>query len=174
MNRVMVINDSKFESIVLNDLLSQIGYSVRVTDEYDALNTIKNFTPDVVMVNYTMKDIKGDQLIDLIKNANPNLLCVLTSSNDLKKADIKCGCVDKILKTPVNRQMLEMLIAELQNGNSAIEEDEEIKEFKDKFSKWSQKALAEPTFCPFCGHKFEDKNYSEFAFCPFCGHDTKK
>jgi len=37
MKKVLLVNDSKFESMILKDMLVSIGYIAGIADEYDAI-----------------------------------------------------------------------------------------------------------------------------------------
>lgn len=195
MNRVLIINDSRFESIILSDLLSQIGYNVIVSDEYNAVKQVQAFMPDVVLVNYTMKEIKGDKLIDRIKAFSAEARCILTSSSNLTAKDVSSN-VDFILRTPANRHNLEAAINAVERKKeAAAEEDNELKELRERISRWKAKTGVEPevkaaavskeeAVCsmenagempgdnPVPGIKEEAVEAPEetMKFCPYCGH----
>lgn len=143
MNRVLLVNDSRFESIVLNDMLSQMGYNVVITDEYHALNQIKTFKPDIVLANYIMQEIKGDRLISLIKMKNDSTRCFLTSSNQLSISDLDHADVDAIIKTPTDRATLEGILKQpprrISDDKNNIEEDSGINEIKSKLLGWNRR-----------------------------------
>ncbi len=184
MNRILIINDSKFESMILSDLLSQIGYNSKITDEYDALKQIQSFAPDIVMVNYIMKDTRGDKLIQLIKSKHPDLLCVLSSNNKLDVSELRTHNVDAFIRTPVNKHNLSSTLEELKSKdkNKAdfdIAEEKEVSSIRARLESWKQKTNIEVPVSE--GHEEhgpeskskteaaaanEDSNYS---FCPYCG-----
>lgn len=195
MNRVLIINDSRFESIILSDLLSQIGYNVIVSDEYNAVKQVQAFVPDVVLVNYTMKEIKGDKLIDRIKASNDEVRCILTSSSNLTAKDVSSN-VDFILRTPANRHNLEAAINAVERKKeAAAEEDTELKDLRERINRWKSKTGAEPEVKaaavsreeavystesavempvedPVSGIREEAVEAPEetIKFCPYCGH----
>lgn len=141
MRRVLVINDSRLERYILKDQLARLDFQVEAVDEYYCLQNIKNFSPEAVIVNLTMRNISGDELIKLIKEEWPGIKCYLSSCNHLNLDDYRAKGVDGVLKTPATLEQLKMLLAE------------------EKISF---------RFCPYCGQDLTREGKSYF-FCPFCG-----
>lgn len=147
MARVLIVNDSRFEGMILRDMLSQLGYNVSITDEYSALKQVQSFSPDVVLANYVMKDTFGDQLIERIKARYPKVMCILTSNGEINRDELKSGKVDAILRTPVQKEELEDMLHRLLNdGNTSSLSGFELKEIKDTMKKWKSKLAEEKQF----------------------------
>lgn len=144
MEKVLLINDCKFEKIIIKDLLVRLGYDVQLGDEYEALNKIKDFSPDIVIVNLIMKEITGDRLIKKIKDINSRSICILSSSNSLSIDDYKENGVDRVIQTPINEEKLEIILENKGNHECKLR------------------------FCPYCGNKL-DGIFKKIIFCPFCG-----
>lgn len=109
--RALVINDSRFEGIILMDLLVKLGYDVKFADEFNALDIINKYSPDIVIANYIMKNTTGDKFIYEVKTIKPQVLCYLSSCNTLRgKALIKA--YDGVIHTPVALKELAALLAE--------------------------------------------------------------
>jgi two-component system chemotaxis response regulator CheY len=109
MKKVLLVNDSKFESIIMKDMLKNMGYDVRISGEEDALNMAVKCTPDYVIANYTMKNINGEQLISLVKSKVPKAKCLLSSNNaELINKELS-NEIDAKFQTPVTRFGLEVV-----------------------------------------------------------------
>jgi len=67
MKKVLLVNDSKFESMILKDMLVSIGYIAGIADEYDAIEKVQDMRPDYIIINRVMKEIYGDELASKIK-----------------------------------------------------------------------------------------------------------
>ncbi|NMM65437.1 response regulator [Clostridium sp. P21] len=160
MEKIILINDSKFESIIMKDMLSNLKYEVIITNEYGALAKIKNVNPDIVICNLIMKDITGDKLIKNIKAINKNIICILSSSNEIKLEDYPKKYIDEIIHIPVKKEELVAILNKFLHGN-----DNENSENPDN----SSDGFA---FCPYCGQKLDRIN-NNFLFCPFCGKKIK-
>lgn len=106
MNRVLLVNDSKLERIVLKDLLDTLGYEVTSTDEYGMFELFDEYQPDLVIVNYIMEQHRGDELISELKSQAPYIKCVLSSSNSIDKTQLQED-IDSIIHTPITRFILQ-------------------------------------------------------------------
>ncbi len=188
-NRVLIVNDSKFESMILSDILSALGYNVRVTDEYEAVRLVSSFSPDIALVNYVMRDTFGDQLIEKIKLKNQSVKCILTSANQIDRQALKSSRIDAIVKTPIDKNSLERVLYHLSEADAeAAANVEELSKLRASIDRWKTKKSDQPLdeqpatqrqqdairFCPFCGHKFEGDTVKAFAFCPHCGGKFNK
>lgn len=142
----LLINDSRFESLILKDMLEKLDYVVEIADEFEALYAIEKYEPDLVIVNYIMQQTRGDKLIQLMKAGMPELKCVLSSSNDVKLADFPGGYIDALLHTPISQFLLESTIENIGQKRQNIEPSTLCSNCKKDLG-----AFDSITFCPFCG-----------------------
>lgn len=112
MQTVLLVNDSRLEARILADLLQSLGYTVHLCDEMVALEEMKRVLPDMVVVNYIMKTMRGDALIGMMKLIRPQALSILTSSSELVAEPFRHRRVDAILRTPASRDQLQKTILE--------------------------------------------------------------
>jgi len=137
----------------MRDKINKLGFTVGVTNEYDALREIKEFSPNIIVANLIMKDTTGDKLIEKVKKLDSNIYCVLSSCNAINKDDYKLKGVDEVIQTPVDITILEKAL----KGR----EYDKLENVSDlKFS-----------FCPYCGKKLDTAQYK---FCPYCGNEINK
>lgn len=148
MSKILLINDCRFESIIMEDMLLSFGYEIKRSTEESALDEYKNYMPDVTIVNLIMKNTTGDQLISKIKDIDDKVICLLSSCNRIKREDFDMRLVDGIIHTPI--------------------ESNKLKETLDRHL--NNKVAKEYLFCPFCGKKLQD-GFKESNECPFCGHN---
>lgn len=144
--RALLINDSRFESLILQDMLERLGYAVEIADEFEALYAIEKFEPDLVIVNYIMQQTRGDKLIQLMKAGMPELNCLLSSSSDVKLSDFPGNYIDGLLHTPISQFLLEAAIENIGQAKKIVEVS---------------------TLCTNC--KKDLAPFDSIAFCPFCG-----
>lgn len=189
MKKILIVNDCRFESLIIKDCLNDIGYSVEVTNEYDVFLQIRRFQPDIVIANLIMKDTTGDKLIEYIKSTNPGIICLLSSCDIIKLEDFVEQKVDEVIHTPVN----EFKLSEILNKALSITENSDVdvsrQRIKESFGKTGEKNSKhdnvhvlneaskdrknnEFSFCPYCGAKLTilDK---KILFCPYCGQKIK-
>ncbi len=162
MKKVILINDCKFQSLIMKDMLISLGYEVNITNEYGAFVKIESFNPDIIICNLIMKDITGDKLVKDIKNKNPKIICLLSSANSIKLEEFSKKYVDEIIHIPIERQELENILSKF--INEPKNESKKIQKLDDDKNKFS--------FCPYCGEKLKSAK-ENFSFCPFCGQKIK-
>ncbi len=144
--KALLINDSRFESMILKDMLQKLSFTVEVADEFEALYAIEKHEPDLVIVNYIMQQTRGDKLIQLMKVGMPHIKCVLSSNSDIKMSDFPGGHVDGIVHTPVSQFLLESVLNRIGIFEETKEEDPNCKNCKRDLS-----PFGDIEFCPFCG-----------------------
>lgn len=107
MKTLLLINDCKFESIIIKDLLEKMGCKVYICNEFRFMEAVEKFTPDILIANLIMKRTTGDSIIKQVKAKHNNIVCVLSSCNDIKIENYKnCG-VDYVLNTPVSQEKID-------------------------------------------------------------------
>jgi len=159
MKRALLVNDSLFESLILKDLLTQLNYEVEMADEYDALYQVEQFEPELIVVNYIMHEIRGDQLIEQIKEENPNLICLLSSSSIIHKDAVKENILDGVLRTPVSMFTLKDLLRRI-----------DVRISKTIIEKKKKEIDGEERFCDHCNADISAFSL-HIVFCPFCGEE---
>lgn len=147
MYKVLLINDCRFESVIMKDALEDLGCSVEISNEFQILSMVRDIKPNIIITNLIMKTINGDSLIEKIKNQYPTIWCILSSCNPIKLENYKTKKVDAVIHTPLNR--------------------DEVVHALEGSSK-NERAKYNFAFCPYCGQKY-DKEFSSYIFCPYCG-----
>ena len=114
MNRkVIIINDSKFECLVLSDLLKKINFNPIVCDEKNSVMKVIDENPSIAIVNYVMKELTGDKLAKKIKLVNPGIKCIMSSCNSLDQGEYEDDFIDAVIKTPIQAEKLVDIIIQL-------------------------------------------------------------
>ncbi len=154
MKKALLVNDSRFESMILKDLLSTLGYEVELADEYDAMYQVEQFEPELVVANYIMQETRGDKIIQLIKAGRPDLKCLISSNNPLHKDDFRDIGLDGILRTPVSMFTLKDILRRVdeQSNTKAKQVDQDERH------------------CIHCGGDLGAFS-KQIVFCPFCGEE---
>lgn len=182
MKKVLVVNDCKFERIIIKDYLSDIGYNVEIASEYDALLKIKKFQPDILIANLIMKNTTGDNLIKKVKSQNSQILGLLSSCDSIKLEDYVENNVDEVIHTPIDKMMLSEILNKVisrynidetnKKNVSMITKKENISSIKKQESialdRRCNTAASKFSFCPFCGQKLNEISQN-VCFCPYCG-----
>lgn len=186
MERVLLVNDCKFESMIIKDMLESFQYEVKITTEYYALLQVRDYEPDIVIVNMIMKETLGYELISKIKKQKAEVLCFLSSSNDISLEKFKAFNVDGVIRTPVEKDTLYDILNDVrvkENCENVIKTEVDnvdmavnrlISKTKNIGKNLEQHSTKKTkiTFCPYCGQKF-DENMENVKFCPYCGEKIK-
>lgn len=190
MKKILIVNDCRFESLIMKDNLSDIGYSVEVTDEYSVFIQIKMFEPEIVIANLIMKNTTGDKIISHVKKTHPETICLLSSCDLIKLEDFDKSNVDEVIHTPINKSRLSEVLDKTLSKCSTkefVEKDvhkiferlnsKRNTDYRSTNSTVLDKKDNNPeanmfSFCPYCGNRIGEKDQS-FLFCPYCGQGLK-
>jgi Response regulator containing a CheY-like receiver domain and an HD-GYP domain len=186
MKKILLVNDCKFESLIMKDYLNDIGYSVQVANEYDVFVQVRKCQPDIVIANLIMRDTTGDKLIEYIKSTNPKIICLLSSCDLIKLEDFIENKVDEVIHTPINKltlsEILNRALSQIGNSNAEVTTDTPGRVLSDiSYRQTDEDLLNNPSvneknnnfsFCPYCGQKLAVSD-QRFLFCPYCGQKIK-
>jgi response regulator RpfG family c-di-GMP phosphodiesterase len=150
MYRVLLVNDCKFENLIMRDMLISLGYEVIVSSEFNAVSDACELKCDAVIANFIMKEKTGDKILQQIKDMHPKIKCILSSSNDIKLEDFNKRIIDAVIRTPITKDKLEKVLKT--NGGLLSEQKKHLK----------------PSFCTYCGEKLDDGE-GQAKFCKYCG-----
>ncbi len=111
-SKVLLVDDDVNARIILNRVLVKAGYEVReASNGREGLEAVAEFKPDVMLVDWMMPEMDGEQLAKLIKN-NPTLrftyIILLTAKGDVKDRvrGLQAGADDYITKPAPHQEVL--------------------------------------------------------------------
>jgi CheY-like chemotaxis protein/Tfp pilus assembly protein PilZ len=111
MKQILLVDDSHFFIQAIREFLTRSGNSILTAScGKEALHILESNTPDVILMDYYLDDIAGDELCRKIKTgpATKNIpIIMLTSAGsveDIEKSK-RAGCDDYISK-PVDKMLL--------------------------------------------------------------------
>ncbi len=104
--RVLVVNDSFADRMMLRDLLISLGYSVvgEAKDGRESLEKYKELKPDLVIVDVAMRDMDGPSTVRELTLIDPDatiLMCASHGQRALAMESLQAGAKDFIIK-PIN------------------------------------------------------------------------
>ncbi|MBT8356744.1 MAG: sigma-54-dependent Fis family transcriptional regulator [Desulfobacterales bacterium] len=116
MNSSIIVIDDDFDFLeIIKEKLTRIGFT-NVRTEVDSIKVASHFERgdvyDIALIDMTMPDMDGIQLMELIKNTSPGTECIMvTAVNDARVAVdcLKKGAYDYLLK-PIAREDLALSI----------------------------------------------------------------
>jgi len=91
----------------MEDDLEVVGEGAGSADTFDAITYL---TPDIVVVDLEMPEIRGADLIEMIKDANPNikvLVCSMHASYAYVAEALRCGADGYVLKSSPSTCLLD-------------------------------------------------------------------
>jgi DNA-binding response OmpR family regulator len=99
--RILVVEDQPLVSELLIDLLGRYAYPSQANSGGEALEQIKQKAPDVILLDLSLPDIHGLEIVRLVRrNEKTRPIPILAmSGSPIDKANcLKIGCNDFILK----------------------------------------------------------------------------
>ena len=134
---ILLIDDEPAQIISIKSFLRRRNYIVSSANSgHDGINIIKNGNIDLVFTDYRMPEMNGLEVIQSIKEINPELpVVVITAFSDIKDAVqvMKEGAFDYLSK-PIQLDELEILVKKAQERNNLISENKLLKEqLKERF-----------------------------------------
>ncbi|HQT90577.1 MAG TPA: response regulator [Candidatus Kryptobacter bacterium] len=111
-SKVLLVDDDVNARIILNRVLVKGGYEVQeASNGREALEVVARFKPDVMLVDWMMPEMDGEQLAKWIKN-DPTLrftyIILLTAKGDVKDRvrGLQSGADDYITKPAPHQEVL--------------------------------------------------------------------
>jgi len=87
MKRILVVDDNPLVIKLTSQYLSRHGYEVAVSEgPFGVLNKVREFAPDVILLDLMMPGLSGTKLVELLKDARiyHGFQVILFSSEDEK------------------------------------------------------------------------------------------
>lgn len=110
MKKILVIDDDRDITALLQRFLTKNGYEVQISySGKDGLNKLADFNPDLVMSDYRLDDMDGSTLLLKIRDVNADVpVIVITGYSDLKTAVnvIRLGAFDYVTKPLLPEEIL--------------------------------------------------------------------
>ena len=95
MARILVVDDEEYVRRFYAEELSEEGHEVNtVSTGYELLRKIRNFQPDVVVLDIMLVDYDGLELLQDIRNRHYDLPVILSSAYDSYKYDKRSIAAD--------------------------------------------------------------------------------
>ncbi len=114
--RILVVDDKKNIRILLNELLSGMGYLVlQAEDGKEAMGVVEIGPVDLVMTDLKMPQMDGIQLTRAIRRIRPHLPIIVYSAHrfiDTAPAALRAGANEYLAK-PFLRTKIEQAVARL-------------------------------------------------------------
>ena len=111
-SKILIVDDDVNARMILNKILVKDGYEVKeAANGKEALEMVKDFMPDVMIIDWMMPELDGEELAKLVKS-DPTLrftyIIILTSKGDTKDRvrGLQAGADDYISKPAPHQEVL--------------------------------------------------------------------
>lgn len=115
--RVLHVEDNRTDAVFIQSLLKKIPTHEFVTATVASLGEafleLKQFHPDVILLDLTVEDSTGISTVERMRDAAPQSPIVITSGNDsqlIAQTAIRKGAQDYLFKNQINRDVLNRAI----------------------------------------------------------------
>lgn len=122
---ILLVDDEPFILSATAQLLRSAGHTVHTCEQWTGVaNTVKEQNPDIILMDYNMPSIKGDDLCQILKRnqVNPDMRIVIFSSEpemDLINITRRCGADGYIRKNVAGHVLLRNIEDKLQQLHCA-------------------------------------------------------
>lgn len=116
MKKVLIVDDELEFTKDLAKALEIFGYEAyRAGDGEGALNIIENKKPDIVLCDYRLFDMDGDQILEKTKKNHPNIKFVIVTAyyDEAVEKRLRNLGADEVIFKPINLSEIEKLLAKL-------------------------------------------------------------
>jgi DNA-binding response OmpR family regulator len=114
LGRVLVVDDDPNIGVMLRDLLIELGYVVKnAVRGAEALQLVRVFEPDVVLLDLLMPEMSGAELLDLLRRDHPTVPVIIVTGNDdveVARRTLRSGAFDYVCK-PFTVDVLARIVA---------------------------------------------------------------
>ncbi len=120
---ILILEDVPFDAELINRELEKSGMkfsSRRVEEEYEYINELKRFKPDVILADHSLPHFDGISALEIAKKKCPDVPFIFVSGKmgeDFAIEALKCGATDYVLKGSLSKIVLAV--------NRALEEVKE-------------------------------------------------
>ncbi len=109
--KILIVDDSFNNLILLEDLLTEMDYNVTVAhDGLEAINMLKEYDPDLVLLDIMMPKMGGFELMEKMNQAQMNVpVIIITAKNsdEERKKAFMLGAADFIAKPVIISEVLD-------------------------------------------------------------------
>lgn len=134
--KVFLLDDDELIISVLSMVLEDAGYSLRSeTTGHDAVNKIKAYSPDIVLLDITLREQSGMDILQEIKSKGINTQVVMLTADDSAESAVKAmklGAADYITK-PFRSDEVKIVLSNVLEKEKLKEEVDFLRKTQSEF-----------------------------------------
>ncbi len=144
--RVLVVEDSRIVCMVYEEIFTRLGYTFQIeSDSTRAVDTIRAFRPDLILMDANMPDLDGFELTEMIRRDRElrSVRIIMVTSDTKKKSTVKAlklG-VNDFLTKPFDEEVLIARMSTHLNGkrlyDDLLKAFGELNSLKDRLERLS-------------------------------------
>jgi DNA-binding response OmpR family regulator len=125
MTKVLIVEDSSDQALMMRGLLDEAGFSCEVaTDGRAALDALEHSTPDIIVTDLVMPELDGLKLVEITTEKYPSVPVILVTafgSGEVAVRALKKGAASYIPK----RRLVSVLVSTVEDVLSVAREQQE-------------------------------------------------
>ncbi len=119
--KFFIVDDDHFSRMLYRQHLINLGFknNILFDNGYDCIRKL-DLSPDVIFLDYDMQPLNGLDVLQIVREHNPNIrLFIISSNSDKEIADeaIKQGALGYIKKGERDLEMISNAISSIYNNN---------------------------------------------------------
>ena len=124
--KILIVDDEPINLDYLEMMLAKNGFTVEdACDGVEALEKVKSFMPDVILLDNLMPKMSGNEVVKILKDnpkymSIPIIICSALDDIRDKEEGFKLGIMDYITKPFQFREVLERIKNVLKDNGSVI------------------------------------------------------
>jgi two-component system response regulator HydG len=88
--KILIIDPNSNDRKIMAHFLKSIGYQVKMGNNLsDALNQIKDFPFECIILDVDLREMKGYEAVSILKNIDPHMKIIMTTKKNSKRLEAK-------------------------------------------------------------------------------------
>jgi CheY-like chemotaxis protein len=113
MSRILIVEDSRTQALQIQLLLEEAGFEVQLASQgFEALDSLRRGTPDVVLTDLDMPEMNGLELVEAVRRdfaAVPVILMTALGSEEIAVEALQKGAACYVPKRNLEQDILDTL-----------------------------------------------------------------
>jgi DNA-binding response OmpR family regulator len=128
-SRILIVDDEPAIRTLIAEILAHNTFEMQEAGSVsEAIRILADFTPDLLITDYSLPDANGSELIERAKAIFPDIKCLLlTGWRDISDHISTASLADVVMSKPFSIEALEMETRRLLSTNSTLSVTQEVR-----------------------------------------------